>query len=107
MAILDKTRPSKENDAKADMHCVQSMYLKPSGDMTGPFDKSAVLVLETDLRIRPGQPCRDMRLGDLLIALEDVIEMNRSAHKDVESVEILCMAANGNAGARHGAMRAS
>jgi hypothetical protein len=67
------------------------MYLRPSGDISGPFDQSAILVLDTDLKIDPGHACNDVRLGDLLVSLEDMIEMARPLRKHVDSVEILCM----------------
>ena len=74
-----------------DHPCVRSMYLRPSGDLTKPFDKGAILVLDTDLAIDPGHACRDRRLGDLLVSLEDMIEMAKPMRRDVECVEILCM----------------
>ncbi len=76
-----------------DTHCVQSMYLKPSGDMTVPFDKSAVLVIDTDLVMEQDQTCKDKRLGDLLMSLDDMIEMTRPMRTGVEAVEIRCMVA--------------
>lgn len=69
------------------------MYLKPSGDTTVPYDKSAVLVLDTDLEMRDDHSCKDVRLGDLLMSLDDIIEMARPVRTDIEAVEIRCMVA--------------
>jgi hypothetical protein len=78
------------NDSKNTETCVRSMYLRPSGDVSAPFDHNAILVLDTDLKM-DGHECKDMRLGDLLVSLEDMIQMARTDHKDVECVEIMCM----------------
>jgi hypothetical protein len=71
-------------------NCVQSMYFRPSGDISAPFGKSNILVLETDLEMEPNTACTDVRLGDLLVSLEDMINMG-PARQDVDCVEILCM----------------
>ena len=73
-----------------DSQCVRSMYFRPSGDFSGPYDRSNILVLDTDLEIDPGHACNDTRLCDLLVSLEDMINMGPS-RKDVDCVEIHCM----------------
>mgnify|MGYP001555279555 CR=1 FL=1 len=77
-------------ETHTDTHCVQSLYFRPSGDLTTPFDKSNIMVVETDLEIGPDHECHDVRLGDLLVSLEDMINMGPS-RKEVDCVEILCM----------------
>ena len=87
--------------------CIQSMYLRPSGDTTGPYDKSAILVLETDLAMKPGQACKDKRLGDLLVELDDLVEMASPGRTQIESVEIVCMPVGKGVETTYRAMRAS
>ncbi len=79
----------KQDIENTDNHCIRSMYFRPSGDMTAPFDRSNIMVIETDLKI-DDHKCNDTRLGDLLVSLEDMINMG-PARKDVDCVEILCM----------------
>lgn len=73
----------------SDVKCIRNMYFRPSGNTTASHDTSR-LVLETDLKIDPGHECQDVRLGDLLLSLEDVIDMASPLRRDVESVEIMC-----------------
>jgi hypothetical protein len=87
---MTNTNQTTTENTPQDTHCIQSMTFRPSGDMSGQFDKNNIMVLETNLEIGPDNECNDVRLGDLLVSLEDMINMGPS-RKDVDCVEILCM----------------
>lgn len=65
--------------------CVRDFHLRPAADQI-----NAVLVLDTDLTIQPGQACNDMRLGDLLCALEDMVDLATPTDGNIACVEIRC-----------------
>ncbi len=86
--------------------CVQNMYLRPSGDLLSN-DRGANLVLETNLTMSADHECKDQRLGDLLLSLEDIIEMASPSRTHIDMVEIVCMPVSKSVETTYRAMRAS
>lgn len=70
--------------------CVRDCYVRPAHPVTMKDldDDDTVLVLETDLDIKPGQPCHDLRLEDLLIALEPMLKNAKDSDSHISAIEI-------------------